>query len=123
MQLNELRVNSWVRHKQVWSTFNENVKRPFELQLTESHFYGHGESTINLETDIEPIILTAEVLLRCGFVWEDSHKVYIKEHKNIGISVFNGYFVFCRCDINYLHELQMLYFIKTKEELIYKSNE
>ena len=80
------------------------------------------ESVINLH----PIPLTEEVLLKCGFEWSIFHQAY---HFNNGFKYVIDICVgFCRVikyrrngelinKIDYLHQLQNLYFDLTSNEL------
>lgn len=75
-------------------------------------------------SDISPILLTEEILLKCGFVnnepkdWGSftlGNINFLKEDGNKMNGLYmNGYRV---ADIRYLHQLQNLYFAITGEEL------
>jgi hypothetical protein len=117
MKANELRIGNWINHKysppsfivSVINTFNENTVNGIELE------------------DCEPIPLTQEWLLKFGFKkWNDccycNGKLVVEGlFKN-----FNESICLLRCgnddyveltNINYVHQLQNLYFAIIGEEL------
>jgi hypothetical protein len=87
---------------------------------------------------VEPIVLTPEILEKCGFKWETDKKTHLQldlpeqemNHRNIGFyykdgepeifqmymdDYFDGYF---QCLLpQYLHQLQNLYYSLTGTEL------
>jgi len=67
----------------------------------------------------EPVTLTREVLARCGFIY--SHEDQIHANGLCRIKEFDGWFVLNGCNVQYLHEVQTLYYLRTKQELIYDS--
>jgi len=114
MKANELRIGNWINHKysppsfivSVINTFNENTVNGIELE------------------DCEPITLTEEWLLKFGF--EKSGEPYIIENFAVEENGLNWYLYMYDeengCDVNigiiqYVHQLQNLYFALTGEEL------
>ena len=75
--------------------------------------------TINMAHNYEPIQLTTEILVRCGF--EDDKKEMIRRLRGNDFVLdgysndYNGFYL---GRIDYLHQLQNLYFALTGEELI-----
>lgn len=127
MKANELRIGNWV---------NVPVKEqsPFRIDAFEhlsdkfikvAMFHPeYGESVHPLTWyggDLEPIPLTEEILLKCGFE-EDANLFHnnIALYKN-GVGGFNynaNYFEHDNLiSVDYLHQLQNLYFALTGEEL------
>jgi hypothetical protein len=135
MEANELRAGNWVNHSGVWSHRDFNQSTDFQWDF--SDWYALGECTMSLD-DVNPIPLTEEWLLKFGF--SD------KEYKNgfIGIDFIGGNmimdfaltkplikgewqtcYVYELSDyrfvkVNYLHQLQNLFFALTNQELTIK---
>jgi hypothetical protein len=120
MKANELRIGSWVKHPAaVWSHRTEVQGYGYvEFQWEEHDWAGIAECTINLE-DVKPIPLTEEWLLKFGFEYSDLNgdsglwkippfQIYGK---------YNQFLYDYRLDVNYVHQLQNLYFALTYEEL------
>jgi hypothetical protein len=123
MKANELRIGSWVKHPAaVWSHRTEVQGYGYvEFQWEEHDWAGIAECTINLE-DVKPIPLTEEWLLKFGFEYSDLNgdsglwkippfQIYGK---------YNQFLYDYRLDVNYVHQLQNLYFALTGEELTIK---
>jgi hypothetical protein len=77
--------------------------------------------------DYDPIILTEEWLIKFGFVQSENNRWY--EVKNFSVSTSGFVAVFIQRDwsnldlkIEYIHQLQNLYFALTGEELIIKND-
>jgi hypothetical protein len=114
MKATELRIGSWVTHPAaVWSHRSESQGYGHvDFQWEEKDWLGVAECTINLE-DVKPIPLTEEWLER--FNWNPP--------KDIGVSfslttdeihfVAGNYYK----KIEYVHQLQNLYFALTNSEL------
>lgn len=101
MEARELRIGNWVYRKSI----NQNVRISI--------------NSFNDLTDYEPIELTEEILLKCGFVncgILENH-FYIK-----GMLVWKCEEMFIHdktgVQLKHLHQLQNLYFALTNEELI-----
>jgi hypothetical protein len=120
MKANELRIGNWVKHPAaVWSHRTEVQGYGYvEFQWEEHDWAGIAECTINLE-DVKPIPLTEEWLLKFGFEYSDLNgdsglwkippfQIYGK---------YNQFLYDYRLDVNYVHQLQNLYFALTGEEL------
>jgi hypothetical protein len=131
IQANELRIGNWVNYcgaidfVTVINTDDEN----FEFINTTSY------SNISLE-DIKPIPLTEEILLKCGFIKDfnqffspivlllnDSLEMYADNQDNYSlvnlftIPIYEDCDTFNLLQIEYLHQLQNLYFALTGTEL------
>jgi hypothetical protein len=120
MKANELRIGSWVKHPAaVWSHRTEVQGYGYvEFQWEEHDWAGIAECTINLE-DVKPIPLTEEWLEKFGFEYSDLNgdsglwkippfQIYGK---------YNQFIYDYRLDVNYVHQLQNLYFALTGQEL------
>jgi hypothetical protein len=120
MKANELRIGSWVKHPAaVWSHRTEVQGYGYvEFQWEEHDWAGIAECTINLE-DVKPIPLTEEWLFKFGFEYSDLNgdsglwkippfQIYGK---------YNQFIYDYRLDVNYVHQLQNLYFALTGQEL------
>jgi hypothetical protein len=90
--------------------------------VVESIKENYSEPTIN---SMNPIPLTEEWLLKFGFYKSDNYGN--DEYRLDGYSYFRGRFYISDCDecgedveINFVHELQNLYFALTKKELTMK---
>lgn len=66
IQENEIRNGNWFNHKAKWSYRNSLAIGTFKFQWESRDWYALGECTLGLD-DIEPIPLTEEVLVNCGF--------------------------------------------------------
>lgn len=127
MDANELRIGNWVRYKDS----KEKVK---VLQIRRDG--SHQLSGYNLCTtyysevigEYEPIPLTEEILLKCGFELTEeckmTDKVKIFELGDYGVKTwYDDTCVFfkdvtpIKTNLKHLHQLQNLYFAITGEEL------
>ena len=76
------------------------------------------------ETDLEPIELTEEILLKCGFEKREDGDYNLFKYSEVDIVICSD-FSSWKCDginfsvnyIKYLHQLQNLYFALTNKEL------
>jgi hypothetical protein len=107
MKATELRLGNWI--------YNNNV----EYQVTP---YVIEELWASVRGWVQPIPLTKEWLLKFGFKKSDNYGN--DEYRLDGYSYFRGSFYISDCDecgesveINFVHELQNLYFALTKKEL------
>ena len=125
IQPTELRINNWVY----------SIQLAKEVQISGIDYDGDltfiGEVTwdYNHYDSIEPIPLSEETLLKCGFI--ETKEGYIKalsNNSNIGlieikdrfmVSMACPYGLFQSKSIMNLHQLQNLYFALTNQELIY----
>jgi hypothetical protein len=86
-----------------------------------------GDSLKNTFADIQPIPLTEEWLMKLGFIKKNGYGFIKKDlFGNLFYSVeTKEHFIFqyheLRIKIEYVHQLQNLYFALTGEELIFKS--
>jgi hypothetical protein len=123
IQANELRIGNLLNHNNGHIVGTFKVNEVHILDIIENNEYGE---------QYEPIPLTEEILLKCGFTHQfkqckgqdffslkldDKYQIYVnlnsgmfsinKQHLGIGFVV----------SIKYLHELQNLFFALTKTEL------
>ena len=123
IQANELRPNNWLLRHDGLQVQISNVGR-------KGTNIGPDDFPVYLEWDkFSPIPLTPEILEKCGFGtinnpnYTDSFLcyhpllklVFDKINKKISLRDYSG----VRQSINYLHQLQNLYFSLTGEELNY----
>lgn len=119
MKAEELRIGNYVHEKY----YNRGYKfEPIKLKdILSTHIVCSLDNAHNFE-DIEPIPLTEEILLKCGFEFFDNERIF----NNFVIEDFhNGNYYFTAGEgiklhekhIEYLHQLQNLYFSLTGEEL------
>ena len=130
MKASELRIGNWVRHNSEWcykrgDSANPNIDiSEFEFQWDDRDWYALGELCIDLE-NISPIPLSPEWLEKFGF-----HKCNISSYLDIGMDFSIAYdgedgIYICAIgmdynyytNIEYVHQLQNLYFALTGEEL------
>ena len=96
--------------------------------------YMPGSEADNFEEDLEKcngIPLTPEILEKCGFEWDifwqrfadKRGRYYLQEANDSGYNIFNGKWkqqINWMKSLEYLHQLQNLYFALTGEELTVK---
>lgn len=123
MNASELRIGNWVNHKPLWSyRMGNNYSEPFPFQWAESDWYALGECTMDLEV-IEPIVLSPEILEKCGFVKIGGLHSLINGFFTLDFHEQNGLFLCVEGQdlglpkVNYLHQLMNLYFALTGREL------
>lgn len=109
MKANELRIGNWVIDEHLDGIGNAGFWR---LQQVETR----------LTEDYEPIPLTEEILLKCGFEYNKHYDSYVKETDRASEFIIRAKdFVMCDIDLivklKHLHQLQNLYFALTGEEL------
>jgi hypothetical protein len=123
IQANELRIGNWVKHLAVWSYRNEDMKEHF-FKFEQHDWYADCECTFSLDS-IDPIPLTEEILLKCGF--EKTNRIDFGELKecyaNFSFALMirhNSFFTDWfggSTEIKYLHQLQNIYYFLHNEEL------
>ena len=109
----ELRVGSWVNYLGT------------EIQLDKHDLSDLFNDNIDMyEKDLEPIELTEEILLKCGFEKKDHlFKLYLLNSISIGYNsecnlwYFDIYMNTSRVELQCLHELQNIYNSITSKEL------
>lgn len=118
MKASEIRIGNWVR----------GYNLIFELESINDKWVTHptelGRFFID---DLEPIQLTEEWLLKFGFEKADEiyfiefgvYSMTIKEYEKAKY-ILNPETHFNYVDIEYVHQLQNLYFALTNEELTYE---
>lgn len=144
MDAKEFRIGNYVYEKYWNSSTSKFENSLIEIcAIHKTHIRCQDDCAYNFE-DIEPIPLTEEILINCGFKnfnFTDKEKGFIIEHKEPSKSVYirtfaepniKGFFnVFNRCECNrkeiqyikkieFLHELQNIYFALTNKELTVK---
>jgi len=120
MRANELRIGNWLH-------FDNFIGNSHYIQVTPRMFRNMGlDCSDNLEIELnqyyEPIPLTEEMLLKCGFHKEldafyrknKSQMIEVCFHDD-GILITNQ--SVCLSSIKYLHQIQNLFFALTNEEL------
>lgn len=117
MQANELRIGNHILLK------DKVVKL---CGVTDNGFYVYEDrnSVFNLIEKAKPIELTEEILLKCGFEFKPKgEEVYEQFWICNDFEIWQHSEGFCHDflnggDVNYLHQLQNLYFALTNEELL-----
>lgn len=127
IQETEIRIGNWFTHNENWSYRRDADIGSFNFQWENRDWYALGECTISLD-NIEPIALTPELLLQCGFenkkispdYWELPDEKCIESWA----TNFSYYLPYYTLDtytgsikIKYLHQLQNLYYSLTGKEL------
>jgi len=121
MEANEIRVGNWLNDPR---PFNEDTKKFFKM--TDNGYFKATARDIQYAEEFEPITLTEEILLKCGFEKTGITELYYSTD-TINISWFEEdptvieinceniqcYIINCE----YLHQLQNLYFALKGQEL------
>lgn len=118
MDIRDLRIGNWI----IYSETNEYVE---VIEVMQSGLTVKFKSeTTWIEIDyFEPIPLTEEILLKCGFV-KNLNIDYRFHHTKIDITIDMDDYGLQISDtwefgsIRYIHELQNLYYALTKTEII-----
>ena len=122
---NEIRIGNWVHHTQQWSTMQgHDTLDFFDFKWTSSNWYQIGECLLSLEV-LEPITLDEIWLLKFGFELLGS-KWYVLMKEDIHFRYYYCTSAGCwkfefnetRITIEYVHQLQNLYFCLVGEELV-----
>ncbi len=126
IQANELRIGNLLRDK-----VSKTELKVIELTEKGIVTYVIDRSKFPLKSDwgLEPIQLTEEILLKCGFVQCENEFWYQKNIISISPSVGTyeiqgsklSLSVMRENPIRYLHQLQNLYFALTNEELTFNN--
>ena len=133
MQANELRIGNYVTHG------NEKLCKVISIENDKAELSYDGESNgiswhyfKKVHPFIEPIPLTEEWLVKFGFEKKEdlnskdypfAHSIFTKSSKSRLCNEFkiganqNGFHFYSMVYINYIHQLQNLYFALTGEEL------
>ena len=120
---NELRIGNWVMYDNRLFQI-EAISRSLPCLNTDE--FGIGVVDRN---NINPIPITPEILEKCGFEWSIYHQAWHKQGFVFDLSERSvcGFFmhksrlnseIICP-EIQYLHQLQNLYFALTGEEINY----
>jgi hypothetical protein len=120
MKANELRIGNYIGDKNDIAIVESIDKDGCMVQ-----FINDEKQGFRISEPIKAIPLTEEWLLRFGFYKSDNYGN--DEYRLDGYSYFRGSFYISDCDecgesveINFVHELQNLYFALTKKELTMK---
>ena len=121
MKASDLRIGNWVRPSKEHWTYRESVN---DFQWDESDWYGLGECTMSLEA-INPIPLTEEWLLKLVFInFKNESELYQcgflsidKDKDEFYYQAIKNHYQERAIRIDYVHQLQNLYFALTNEEL------
>lgn len=117
IKANEIRVGNWLNDPRQYN--------PKFFPKTDNGYFKATARDIQYAEEFEPIPLTEEILLKCGFEYVEEVFSYCCKFHNIYISTI-GEFIFapfctndsdCLVKIKYLHQLQNLYFALTGQEL------
>jgi hypothetical protein len=116
IQINELRIGNLIQEGQVEQIDNS---------IDEVYYSGDGYYLSDFCCNINPIPLTEEWLLKCGFYGEINGKLFLcPNHSSFvlqknGIIKYKGLIFNNRKDrvLKYVHQLQNLYFCLTGAEL------
>lgn len=136
MDVHELRVGNYIQLYRKPINKAKTFYKIAEIWLREGEYYIGGEDGFqcNADTGIEPIPLTEEILMKCGFeffkyhnintVWEkEDFNFFLAKH---GETWVMGHFdnescssvsYFAHGNIQFLHQLQNLYWSICGEEL------
>ena len=120
MEANEIRVGNWLNDTR---KFNKDTREFFHIN--ENGYFKATARHIQVAELFDPIPLTEEILLKCGFEYIKELYSYCDKKHNIYISTTNEFIFcpFCTNDssclikIKHLHQLQNLYFALTGTEL------
>lgn len=126
MNANELRHNNYA-YECYWCNETGIFKNTI-IQIRDvlkSHVVDVFDNAYNYE-DINPILLTEELLLKCGFKYDTLDWLYLRRKRfnfntdrsvNMGVVYVNINNRDLGLEIKHLHELQNLYFALTQKEL------
>lgn len=122
MKANELRIGNY------YLDFDDEIQ---QIEMIQPFMFGF-KYRWEWEKYIKPIPLTEEILLKCGFEWSIQHQAHKHKKFKYVIDFYNSHpqFNSSVCFLNkehrsgenliciqYLHQLQNLYFALTNEEL------
>lgn len=121
MQIQELRIGNWVMYKPINTLIKVGLLILGEIQESNS---------INNKSDFEPIPLTEEILLKCGAsivlgtynyyisLWEIKSEIHFELFRDGYVCViYSSTGSVVPNDIEYLHQLQNLFYSLVGEEL------
>ena len=119
MRVAELRIGNWV-----YNSTTKNKMQVYPMMIPQLYTIEKENGSLG-DSNIKPIPLTEEILLKCGFVKDDFSKTYVRysignfniihdTDKDIFICDGIKYTLVC---VEYLHQLQNLYYVLTGEEL------
>ena len=121
MDANELRVDNWITDVYAPEGKMFQVKEIHKIRC----IYGNALLVSKYE-NLKPIVLSPEILEKCGFVYRNEHRgvgciMDLGNIASVGI-LENGfrYLLLWQAPLKYLHQLQNIYFAHFGEELTYK---
>ena len=105
MRAKALRIGNLIqKNGKIHYTNNSTIRDIFHLSINDTDIF-------------EPIPITEEWLLKCGFV-KDEYEMFVFNRKVIYKKNDNTFhFYTCDIEIKHIHQLQNLYFALTGEEL------
>lgn len=118
MNANELRIGSYVMHRDNMVVVTEIKQEHIKYKKV------FNDGDWDYLSNIHPIPLTEEMLLKCGF--EHNYNAYygpknnkefnlkIAEHDGVYQIAITAYFIL---EVKFIHQLQNLYFVLTGKEL------
>ena len=130
IKANEIRVGNWLNDPRPLTEFNKKyVNNP------DNGYFIATARDIQFAEEFEPITLTEEILLKCGF--KKTEEYYAADEENVDVYTIgcfdiafidneyklwisideDSYYNFAWTEIKYLHQLQNLYFSLTGQEL------
>lgn len=128
IDLSQIRLGNWLH----WSYRDNPSETGHNFKWHMRDWYAIGECTL-FEENIFPILLSEDILLKCGFILITDWNV--KRHDGFSLLLDLGYLMLgvgvmggdvtlfdnngCSCGVHikYLHQLQNLYYSLTGEEL------
>ena len=130
MKATELRIGNWLIDKR-YTHDSENGR--FKVHVRDLQYLTDIKESN--ECDFEPIPLTEEILLKCGF--KKTEEYYAADEENVDVYTIgcfdiafidneyklwisideDSYYNFAWTEIKYLHQLQNIYFALTGQEL------
>jgi len=123
----ELREGNKIKANDVYQgkimTFNRFNEDKTVVFFSDGHKWGMGEYL----KDCEPVVLTSEILLACGFENKIRGNYYHKEFTKLYVNIDNSIAIHFGNKngilklIDYLHELQNIFWILTNQELEFKA--
>lgn len=127
IQANELRIGNWLYvYGNTINTYQTSKPKQVNIEFLKAINVENEERPNGILTWFNPIPLTPEILEKCGFeYWTLDH--FCKDpndaywvHNKMKFAINNIKWTVQKLDvkINYLHQLQNLYFALTGEELL-----
>ena len=123
MRVEELRIDNWVEDIVSYRFVKIDGIESNHDVIWVNYKNGSAQYDLNL-LNLQPIPLTEEVLLKCGFEQKDHlfrlhlvNSIYIEFNSECNLWYFDIYMNTSRIELQYLHELQNIYSSITFKEL------